>query len=457
MTPMTQATLNRMWVVIVGFAAFTGGLGYGLYTLWQNAPGLLARANAVVKAPPLRGAIEAADGTPVALSTSEETRIHPLGPSMSQVVGFGERANGRGLAGLEENLQLTLAQSKNVRLTLDPAYQSLAEQALWRGMETAKAEWGSVVVMETKSGRLLAVANGPKFDPSAPRKNPKYDVSWRNHAFSMPVEPGSTMKALTAAVIIERGAANLASRVDAPMYRRVGGWVINDVVQHPKILTLAEVLRYSSNVGISRLAERLPKSALYNYMQQLQFSNKNLIPGVAVAAVPVRSLNKWGPLESANATFGQGFLITPLHLTAAFNALANDGVYQMPVLIEGQVSKNYRVFKPETTQAVRLALTKGLVKSAEIKGYSLAGKTGTAQVVVNGRYSNETYTALFAGFIPADKPRVTVTVTLFNPKGSRINGSQVSAPIYREIAAGLFAYWGTPPNLAQLDKAQLKG
>lgn len=451
----TQATLNRMWVVIASFVVFTGGLGYGLYMLWHNAPSLLARANAaIVEVPPLRGTIEAADGTPVAQSTSEEIRLHPLGVSMSQVVGFGERSNGRGLEGLEQNLQLTLAEGKRVRLTLDPVYQSLAEQALWRGMEGAKAEWGSVVVMEAKTGRLLAVANGPKFDPSAPRKDPLYDSSWRNHAFAMPIEPGSTMKALTAAVIIEKGAATLDSRVEAPMYRRIGGWVINDVVQHPSTLTLAEVLKYSSNVGISRLAERLPKTTLYNFMQQLQFSNKNLIPGIDVAGVPVRTPDKWGKLEAANATFGQGFLITPLHLTAAFNALANDGVYRSPVLLEGQTSKTQRVFKAQTARDVRLALTQGVAEKAKLPGYTLGGKTGTAQVVVKGRYSSEVYTALFAGFIPSDQPRVTVTVTLYHPKGSSIHGALVSAPIFREIAAGLFAYWGIPPKL---DKPEAKG
>jgi len=452
---MTQVTLSRTWVVVAGFMIFTVGLGYGLFALWQNAPRLLARANAaIVEVPPLRGAIEAADGTPIAMSTSEEVRIHPLGPSMAQVIGFGERSNGKGLSGLERDLQLTLSNSKNVRLTLDPVYQSLAEQALWRGLEAARADWGSVVLMEAKTGRLLAVANGPKFDPSAPRGDPSKDISWRNHAFLTPIEPGSTMKALTAATLIEEKAATLSSKVYAPMRRIVGGRQISDVVQHPETLTLAEVLRYSSNVGISRLAERLPKSTLYNYMQRLGFLNAKPIPSIETGKTTVRTPDKWGPVEAANAAFGQGFLITPLHLAAAFNTLANNGVYRSPILLEGQVSKAYPVFRPQTAQDIRSALTQGAVPSARIPGYALGGKTGTAQVVINGRYSRDVFTALFAGFIPSDTPRVTAVVTLYNPKGSRINGSQISAPIYREIAAGLLAYWGVVP---QLDNAQAKG
>ncbi|RDI96546.1 penicillin-binding protein 2 [Meiothermus sp. QL-1] len=453
MTPSTTATLSRGWAVLLALLLFAGGLGYGFYLLWHNAPSLRLRPPAA-ESPPLRGRLEAADGTPLALSTPSEVRLYPLGLSASQLVGFGERGSGRGLAGLEFDLEPILAQGQNLRLTLLPQVQALSERALWKGLQAARADWGAALVMETATGRLLAVANGPPFDPTAPRRPAEEDIAWRNHAFTQAIEPGSTIKSLTAAVLLEEGVARLDTRVHAPMQRRVGGWTIGDAVPHPETLTLAEVLRYSSNVGISTLAERLPRATLYQYFERMHLMDPRPLPPAAgyprgsaqVTAPVVRPLNRWGPAEYANATFGQGFLITPLHLTAAYNTLAADGVYRPPLLFEGSSGQSSRVFRPEVAQQIRLALAQGLVETARLRGYTLAGKTGTAQVVVNGRYSQSVFTALFAGFVPADKPRATVVVVLFHPKG-RIHGAQVAAPIYREIAAGLLALWGLPPRL----------
>ena len=449
------ASLNRSWVVFVTMSLFMVGMGYGLLTLYQNSPALLNRANvAYLDIPPMRGAILSSNGTPLALSTSDEVRIHPMRVSASQLLGFGNRADGTGLAGLERDLENTLKKGGNIQLTLDANVQALAERALWRAVESSKAEWGVALVMEAKTGRLLAVANGPRFDPASPRGNLNEDIAWRNHAFSQAIEPGSTQKSLTAAILMEEGVVNINSRVEAPMFRVIAGRTINDIVRHPPNLTLAEVLKYSSNVGITKLAERVPRDTLFNYFKKLHFTDKAPVPAVEVGDPIVRPLKAWGPLEYANAAFGQGFLITPLHMVAAYNALGNDGVYQQPVLLEGQVSKAERIFRPEVAQSIRQALTAGVAERAKLKGYILGGKTGTAQVVVKGRYSSEVFAASFAGFIPSDKPRVTVLVTLFHPKGGGLNihGSMVSAPVYKEIAAGLFAQWGVPPVLEKEEK-----
>ncbi len=448
-------TLQRDWAVLLAFLLFTLGLGYGLYLLWYNAPSLALRTPANSAQPLLRGRLEAADGTPLALSTPEETRLYPLGPSASQLIGFGERSSGKGLAGLEFDLEPLLAQGQSLRLTLDPQVQAIAERALWKGLQAARADWGAVVVMESQTGRLLAVANGPAFDPSAPRGDPQQDLGWRNYAFAQALEPGSTIKPLTAAVLLEEGQARLDTKVYAPMSRQVAGWTIRDVVKHPETLTLSEVLKYSSNVGITTLAERIPRATLYRFFEKMHFMDKALLPplsqqphvGVQVATPRVRPLPRWGPAEYANATFGQGFLITPLHLTAAYNILASDGFYRQPVLFEGQTGQSAPVFRPQVARDIRRALQEGLTENAKLPGYDLAGKTGTAQVVVDGRYSHSVYAALFAGFIPAQTPRATVVVVLFHPKGPRIHGAQVAAPIYREVAAQLLALWGAPPRL----------
>jgi cell division protein FtsI (penicillin-binding protein 3) len=209
--------------------------------------------------------------------TLQSGRSYPLGQSASQLLGFGERSSGRGLEGLERDLNAALAEGRSFSLTLDPWIQAMAEQALWQGLERSRGSFATALVLD-REGRLLAVANGPAFDPLAPRKDPEKDLSWRNHAFLVPLEPGSTMKALTAAMLLEEGAASLTTRVEAPMHRVVDGWTIRDVVPHPPVLSLAEVLKYSSNVGISLLAEALPKDVFFRYMERLHLTDPELLP-----------------------------------------------------------------------------------------------------------------------------------------------------------------------------------
>jgi cell division protein FtsI (penicillin-binding protein 3) len=455
---MTQASLHRIWVVVIAFACYGMAVGYGLVQLALHAPQLQPHNPQPSQPLPPRGTLLARDGTPLVMSSRAGERLYPSGVSASQVLGFAERdprgVAGRGLAGLERDLEGVLAVGRDMRLTLDPAVQSLAEQALWSALESSRAEWGTALVMESKTGRLLAVANGPAFDPQAPRQDPATDFSWRNHAFAVALEPGSTMKAITAAALLEQHKADLDTVVEAPMYYRVGGWTINDAVPHPPRLTLAEVLRYSSNVGISKLAAGMDRGKLYETMRKLHLTDPRPMPGAWLERPQVRPPEQWGPSEYANATFGQGFLITPLHLTAAFNTLANDGVYLPPQLVQGAVGEGERVFRSEVARSIRKALTEGTVPQARLEGYTLGGKTGTAQVVVDGRYSSTVYNALYAGFVPSDRPRATVVVVLHYPKGPRIHGAMVAAPVFREIAAGLFSLWGEPPRLEASSKSR---
>lgn len=460
-TMASQAGLRRTWVALVVMGFFMVGMGYGLLALWQQAPQIIARA--VLPTPtPLRGSILAADGTPLALTTTQGERKYPLGVSASQVLGFVERSenrSGKGLEGLERYLEAGLARGHTTYLTLRPEVQSLAEQALWRTMERSKADWGTALVMDAQSGKLLAVANGPQFDPLALRGNQQAHNPWDNHAFFKVLEPGSTIKALTAAVLIQEGKADMNTRVHAPMWRKVGNHTISDVIKHPESLTLAEVLRFSSNVGISTLADsRLPFKTLYDYFKQLHFADPDLMPRLPkVSSLELRESMTRNKVDFTTATFGQGFSVTPLHLLAAFNALANDGQYVYPSLIEnGTLAEGETIFSPETSQAIRMALTEGVAERAKLKGYQVGGKTGTAQFFdqQTKAYSSSTFTALFAGFVPSDQPKATVLVIVHNPKGPEIHGSLVAAPAFREIAAGLFALWGQPPKLAVSKKLE---
>lgn len=433
------AGVQRVPLVLVGLGAWLFLFVLGVYALVAHTP---KPPSAPPAPPPLRGNLYARDGTPLALSL-ESGRYYPLGPSASQLLGFGERGSGRGLEGLERDLNAALSEGRAFTLTLDPWIQAMAERALWEGLARSQGSFATALVL-SQEGELLAVANGPAFDPLAPRGDPNRDISWRNHAFLVPLEPGSPMKALTAAMLLEEGKATLATRVEAPMHRVVDGWTIRDAVPHPPVLTLAQVLRYSSNVGIlSLMAEAMPKQEFYRYMERLHLTDPTLLPGVRVASPVVTPPRTWSSAGYANHTFGQGFLVTPLHLAAAFAALT-DGIYRFPRLFLEQERREERVFSPATAKAVRQALQEGLAPRAHLPGYPLAGKTGTAEVVVNGKYSKEVFTAWFAGFVPGDEPLYTVVMAVHHPKGE-INGSQVAAPIFREVAAGLLAYRGLPP------------
>jgi len=432
------AGAQRLNWVIGGFALWFALFLYGLYALLAQGPKPTAPPP---PAPTPRGHLYARDGTPLAV-TLKEGRYYPLGESAGQLLGFTERGSSRGLEGLERDLNAGLAEGRSYTLTLDSWVQAMAEKALWKGLERSQGAFATLLVLD-REGQILAVANGPAFHPLAPRKDPEKDVSWRNHAFLVALEPGSTLKALTAAILLEEGVATLKTQVEAPMRRVVEGWTIRDAVPHPPSLTLTEVLKYSSNVGISLLAERISKETFYTYMERLHLTDPSPLRGIRTAPPLVKPPRSWSQAAYANHTFGQGFLITPLHLAAAFATLV-DGLYRPPRLFLGEEAEGRRVFSQETARAVRQALREGLAPRAALPGYPLAGKTGTAQVVVEGRYSQEVFTAWFAGFVPGDRPLYTVVVAVHHPKGE-IHGSQVAAPIFREVAAGLLAYAGVPP------------
>ncbi len=464
---MNAASVQRVWVLTVLLAAWLALLAMGLASILRTTPlpsaswPEPARPQPVV---PPRGAIYAADGTPLALSLQNGERTYPMGALAGQVVGYvkGKRdpESGHintagepeaGQAGVERAMEGRLGRAGDVYLTLDPALQTFAEEALWEGVATAEAEWGTAIVMETQTGKLLAVANAPAFDPGAPRGTPERDPRLTNYAFERLIEPGSTMKALTAAALLDVGAARLDDAVAAPMRRRIADRTIRDVVRHPERLTLAEVLAYSSNVGMSTFAERIEARTLARYHERLHLYDGDLLPGFRVWAPLYRPSDQIGKVELANLSFGQGLSITPLHLAAAFNALANDGVYVPPALVEPvRPPKGERVFKPEVARALRRVLSEFNAPRARLRGYRLGGKTGTAQISTGRGYqASETYAALYAGFVPAQHPRVTVLVVLYNPRTS-IFGSKVAAPIFREIAARALAYWGVPPDSVRL-------
>lgn len=399
----------------------------------------------------LRGAISTADGKVLARSSVDGRRVYPQGKLAGQIVGMMGATEG--LEGLEFAYNRVLESGGDVRLTLDTRIQASAEAALSAAVPRHKAEYGSVVVMETRTGRILAAASYPSFDPNRWRDFSQDDR--RNRPFLDVFEPGSTIKALVVAAAMNEGLISPQTDYDTPMRRYIGGrWgsTIGDVVAHPPRLTTQQVLRYSSNVGMTHIVENFPSENLRNYLMNYGFGRDVSLPTVMTATGRLQPLRNWGDLVRATNAFGQGMSSTTLQMAAAYNALANDGLYVSPRLVEGAGGvERHEVLRPEVARTTRnmlqFVIEDGIPTQAGIEGYALAGKTGTAQVVVGNRYSNSIYNSTFAGFFPADAPRVTVAVMVHGAK-VRFQGSQLAAPIYQDIAADILSRWGSAPAIA---------
>lgn len=397
----------------------------------------------------VRGSIVTEDGSVLARTVGDR-RIYPNGPLAGQLLGMMGDTNG--LEGLEAAYDSRLSAGQNLTLTIDPAIQAAAEDVLKAAVLEHQAEFGSVVAIDTRSGKVLAAANYPSFDPNI-WKSQDAGVR-RNRAFLDRFEPGSTIKGLVVAAAIQEGLTTPNSLYSTPMSRRVGtrrvGATIHDAVAHPSMLTTKQILRYSSNVGMSHIVEHFPNQKLYAYLSQYGFGQDMPLPTVQAASGTLQPLRHWDDVVRTTNAFGQGMSATTLQLAAAYNTLANGGLYVAPRLVVGEAQPPaHEVISAQTSRATRellhAVISEGIPQAAGIQGYALAGKTGTAQVVVDGRYSSTIYDSVFAGFFPSDRPRVTLAIMVHGAK-ERYHGSMLAAPIYRDVAAAILSKWAEPPE-----------
>ncbi|AFZ68757.1 peptidoglycan D,D-transpeptidase FtsI family protein [Deinococcus peraridilitoris] len=391
-----------------------------------------------------RGSILAQDGTVLAKTVGQK-RMYPQGQLAGQLLGMV--GTDRGLEGLEASFEDRLARGEDITLTIDPRLQAVAESVLARAVKDRQGKYGSVVALDVKSGRILAAASYPPFDPNNWRNFPAADR--RNRPLVDVYEPGSPIKALIIGAAINDGLTTPGTGYSTPMRRRIGRNTINDAVAHPPTLSTKEVLRYSSNVGMSHIVEHFTPNEMYAYLTAYGFGQKVGMKNVYTETGLLQPWQRWNDIVRVNTSFGQGMSGTTLQLAAAYNALANGGQYLPPRLVSDEPTGEPRqVLRPETAETMRTLLTsvvqEGIPHAAGIPGYQLAGKTGTAQVAENGRYSSTLYNSVFAGFFPAEAPRVTLAVMVHGATHD-YHGSQLAAPIYRDIATEVFSQWAYPP------------
>ncbi len=346
----------------------------------------------------------------------------------------------------------------SIVLTLDATLQSIAEAELARQVEKTKAAAGSVVMMNPRTGEILAMANVPTFDPNFYQQWPA--AARRNRAVTDLFEPGSTVKPFVVAAALDAGVV----RPDDRFYCehgsiRIGGWTIHDHHPHDE-LTVAEIVKVSSNIGAAKIGAAVGAERLYRYLRAFGFGRASGVglPGDRAGVLPPPE--KWRPITLANISFGQGLSVTATELASAYAALANDGVRMRPFIVRQIVAadgsvllangpyREGRAVRAETARAVTRMLEAvvadgGTAPQARIDGVAVAGKTGTAQKVENGRYSHRRWVASFVGYLPAGDPRLLIAVVIDEPQTNHYGGV-VAAPVFRRIAEASLDYLHIP-------------
>ena len=358
----------------------------------------------------------------------------------------------------------------HLQLTIDRNVQYVAETELATAAHRLKIKKGTVVVMDPRSGAILAMASYPRFNPNT---YSNYELEkWRNVALSDSFEPGSVFKAITAAAALDSGKFDTDSHIYCENGRlQIGSTVIKDHEQYGN-LSFGEILKYSSNIGTAKLADSIGKKELYKVIQRFGFGNKTGVDFPGEAPGSVRNHETWHPVDLAAASFGQGLNTTALQIASAYSTIANNGKRMKPYLVEkitrpnGEVIKEFEpkalgtVIRPETARTVAFLLEAvtqkgGTGTAAAIPGYRVAGKTGTAQKFDTAKkaYSKTDYFSSFVGFAPADNPRLVVYVGLDSPKGDRIYGGQIAAPIFRNVMSASLYQFKLPPTQRTLPLA----
>lgn len=398
---------------------------------------------------------------------SDGTGLEGVEKAYDQVLRERFQATGQQRDGLKKRLAFesktvsTNQERPGLSLTVDSYLQYLAERELEEAVKKYRAKSGEVVVLDTRTFEVLAMANWPAFNPNNYRQ--EVADTWRNRSITDLFEPGSTFKVFLVAGAIEEKTVSTTDRIYCENGKyRLASHTINDV--HPYgWLTIPDLIKHSSNIGASKIAVQLGQERYHRYIRGFGFGAKTGIDLPAEAKGAVRHWKRWRPVDLAAAGFGQSIGVTTLQLTAAVASIANGGVWMQPILAQGFLDQSgqwspahdsrtsRQVVRKKTAGQVRdmmVEVTKpgGTGVQAAINGFAVAGKTGTAQMLDPGskRYSSTRYISIFTGFAPADNPRIAISVVIHEPHGA-IYGGVVAAPVFHDIAAQALPYLGAAP------------
>lgn len=422
-------------------------------------------------------------------------RIYPAGDVGANVVGFVGQ-EGVGLQGLEsvfefglsgrdgeatytvapDGAQIPLSPSAEqdpepgigLQLTLDRDVQWYAQRRLRQAVEETRGESGTAITVDVDTGEVLAMADYPSYDANRPAAAPEEDRGSR--AVQNVYEPGSVEKVLTFGALLDAGLVEPSTRLRVPPSLTFDGHTVNDDWSHGRLnLTAAGVLTKSSNLGTIRAGMRMPAGQLEDYLRSFGLGERT---GAGLAGESnglLAPAGTWPDIQHANVLFGQGVSVTALQMAAAINAVANDGVYVQPSLLQGVLTDDglgdrfepatRRVISTEAAEKLQLMMEQvtgdqGTGVEGRIAGYRVAGKTGTAQRVVDGVYAPGQRVISFAGFAPVDDPQYMTYVVIDYPKDGSFGGT-ACAPVFRDIMSYVLQRYAVPPSGARAPRIPL--
>lgn len=348
---------------------------------------------------------------------------------------------------------------RDLVLGVDRTVQFYAEKRLKNGIQKYEAEGGTIIIMESKTGKILAMASYPQFDPQTYND---FDYAYyKNPAVTDVFEPGSTFKVLVMAAALDKELVKPDTKCPVcagPV--EIGGYTIktwND--KYYENSTMTDVLQHSDNTGMVFISQKLGLDGMLGYFEKLGLTDLTGIDLQGEVTGEIRPRDSWYPIDVATASFGQGISLTPIQLITAVNAIPSGGYLLQPYVVEKIIDDDRtieikpkskgRVFSEKTTKLMTWmmvnAIEQGESKWVKIPNYEIAGKTGTAQIPVAGHYDPNQTNASFVGFFPAKDPEITMLVVVNKPKTS-IYGSETAAPIFFQVAQDLISYYNIPPD-----------
>ncbi len=444
--PTTMRLHQRMLInVILLIPFFFALLAFGLRQ--QDFSAQPERVSQVT----VRGDILDSSGKVLAQGPAEN-RVYPHRQVAAPLIGFsGEEqvAGNRGLEGLEKTMDARLEAGENVRTTIDLSLQSATQQALSETALSYNAESGTAIVLQAGTGHILAAASYPEYDPN---EQERYNATQKNNrVFLQQIDPGSIFKPIVLATLLQSGKLDLGEQLPVSMDLKVGTQTFKDVMTHGEMMSVPDLLKYSSNVGMIEVAQRFEPEEMYYWLRDFGFSRPVPLDEHYTGEGSMQHYDKWVPQDQASISIGQGITVTALQLAVAYSVFANDGLLIQPRLA---MVDNPPKQRPLLNKQLAINMREMLVSAAQyggarnslVEGVRIAGKTGTADAFDHntGRYQRGDYTTSFAGIFPADKPEAVVVVMLHKPQGEKLYGSTVAAPVFQEIVSAAMSLWEAP-------------
>ncbi|MGH6718039.1 MAG: peptidoglycan D,D-transpeptidase FtsI family protein [Alphaproteobacteria bacterium] len=408
-------------------------------------------------------------GLPGVAFVEEERRVYPQGTLLAHVLGFTDVDN-QGIAGIERTADERLRRGAvegagPFAVSIDVRLQAVLHEEITAAIETFQAVGGTGIIMDALSGDVLALVSLPDFDPNQPTAVVSPDARFNRATLGI-YEMGSIFKIFTTAMTLDYGVAGLDDRFDATNPIRVARYTIND--SHPKarVLSVPEVFIYSSNIGAAKMGLAVGAARQRAFLKKLGLLDPASIelPEIGTPMAPAT----WGELATMTIAFGHGVAVSPLQTVAAFAAVVNGGTRVQPTLFKRSAAAEpgQRVIGAATSDAMRallrLTVLEGTGKAADVAGYAVGGKTGTAEKVANGGYQSSALLSSFIGAFPMAAPRYVILVTIDEPKGNEstfgyATGGWTAAPTVARVVARMAPLVGVAPEAPRAPGAEGDG